>query len=421
MQLKQLNEFEPLADLDHHSKIVASRLVEVKHLHNKDNLFSIGDNDNEEHFLLDGEVELEAQDGIKKRIKAGEPGAKFPLALLRPRKFNAKICSKTADILILELDVLQELRKTIPAAGDGIASFAPNAMLDRLGRTASINNSDTLKNFFSGVRNVIIENRINISNFDEVSSVIYKTVNDKDCSIATVTSAVQLDAAISAKLIKAANSAFFLGLTKVDSVRVAIVRLGLNLTRELVTVMVLKEVFSSTRENLQQAMHQIWRSSLKLATFCVVIGKRSSLEVNQGQMLLAGLMSEIGTLATIEYLDQFPGIGETMSESLIGSRQLNKQIGNILLKHWDFPDSLLEVILSSDNIDRHVEAADLCDLVALAKSIVRLASYRKVGVESLDQIPGYKRLGLEDDSDHFINEVMEEADRYLQLFMGVIE
>lgn len=421
MRPSELNIFDPFSDLDEHNKIVAARVLEKHHLKSGDKLFDVGDNDAEEHFLLAGEIELSAQDGVKKRIKAGESAAKFPLALLRPRKFTATVLSASAEVLCIDLEVLQELRHTIPAVGDGAAAFAPTTMLSGLSKSVESNPGDTLKKFAQGARHAILENRLPIGNFDEVSTVIFNTLQSKDICMDTLTSAVQLDPAISAKLLKVANSPFFLGLSKVDSVRTAIVRLGLDTTKELVMMMVLKEVFSSRIETLQAAMHHAWLSSLKLATYCVVIGKRSNLRVSQGQTLLAGLMDEIGTLVTIVYLDQFPGVAENMSSALLSSQSLNKTLGKVLLEHWDFPSTICNSVEYSDDWRRQIESPDLCDIVCLAKVMVRMSSYRKLPISSLTEVSAYTRLGFENDSDHFMHEVMEESGRYLQLFMGVFE
>jgi HD-like signal output (HDOD) protein len=419
MRPQELSQFEVFADLDEHSCLVAAKVLQLKHHHKGDVLFEVGDDDDIEHFLLEGQVNLLAQDGRNKVIEAGDGASRFPLALLRPRKFKAEISSDKAEVLCIDIEVLQLLRQNVPEAGDGAAAYTAPSLIQSLSRSAQ--SKDTLKTFLQGARHAVLDNRLAVGNFSEVSNTIYKAVNAPDVCLDTLVAAAQLDAAISAKLIKAANSAFFMGQSKVDSVRAALVRLGLELGKELMLVMVMKEVFSSKLEGLETAMHQLWQSSIKLATYTVVIAKRSKLKFSQGQCLLAGLVADLGNLVTIAYLDQFPGVKEQMTLSLLSSKVLKHQLGRILLTHWQFPQNLIDVAEYSDEWEREAEQIEIIDIVCLAKLLLRLSSYRKLPFESLTDVPSFRKLGLNGSPEAFIHDVRDEASRYLELFNGAFD
>ena len=420
MTPEQLNQFEPFHDLDEKSKLIAAKLIAAKTIKKGTSLFEVGDSDETEFFLCSGEVELVAVDGIKKTIVAGDPAAYFPLALLRPRKFSATVASDTAKLIHLPVAVLRQLRKDIPVVGDAVSAFSP--LSDEIS-FSSIESTDveTIKNLVISAKQAIVDNRVVVVNFDDVSTTILNVVQDSSASLDMIISAAQLDAGISAKLIKSANSAFYGGLAKVDSVRAAVVRLGQDLSIQLITVMIMKEVFNSDNDALQNAMRRIWQSSLKLATFCVVIGKRSSLNVQQGQSLLAGLMNEIGYLVIISYLDQFPGVVSNISEHVLNSEKIKVKLGAALLEHWDFPQAIINVVEQSGEFDREVEKADLCDVVSIAKLLIRMTSYRKIPVVEITEISSYSRLGFDKNNSTLINEILEEAHNYMQLFSGAFE
>ncbi len=419
MNPQQISKFEPFHDLDEQSKIVAAKLMVLNTVKKGVQLFDVGDEDTLEYFLLDGEVELVATDGVTKRILAGDSAAKFPLALLRPRKFSAKVISENAQLMNIEVDVLRQLRGTIPVIGDSFSAFSPvksESILD-----SARSGTDAIRKFLIGASNAITENRLTISNFDNVSTTIYKVIQDKDVALDTVTSAVQLDAAISAKLIKSANSAFFGGMPKVDSVRSAVVRLGLDLTIQLVTVMVVKEVFDSKKESLHEAMRALWKSSLKLATYSVVVGRRSSVKLQQGQLLLAGLMCDIGLLVIIAYLDKFPATMNHLSEQILSSAKIKKKLGKNLLLHWKFPSSIIDALENSDDYERDVDNADLCDIVCVARLLIRMTSYRKLPAGEITELPAFKRLGFDANNPNLVQDILEEARTYVQLFTGAFD
>ncbi len=416
MKIKHLDAFEIFSELDEKTKLLASRLISVDGAKQGCTLFHLGENDELEYFLVSGEVELIAEDGVTKRLNANDSAAQFPLALLRPRKFSAQVVSEYASFIKIKVETLRGLRHCVPVVGDEVTAFSIFSDSDQSEMFSHETDTDAIKKFLLGASKAIKDNRLDIANFDDVSHIILNVITDPQLSVDALVSAIQLDASISAKIIRAANSAFYGGLAKVDSVRSAIVRLGISLSSELISIMVLKEVFSSEKENLQTAMHQLWSSSLKLATYSTVVGRRSRVEVEQGQSLLAGLMNEIGSLAIITYLDQFPSTMKTITEQVLASTSFKKKLGVDLLTHWEFPDSIISVVQNSDDFARDKEQGDLCDIVCIAKLLIRMTSYRKLPFDDISETASFKRLGFDDKNSNLINEIQEEALKYTQLF-----
>lgn len=419
MKVKILEAFEPFADLDEKSKLVAAKLISIHTVHQAETLFHIGDTDSTEYFLVSGDIELVATDGIKKSINASDSAAHFPLALLRPRKFTAQVKSEHARIIMLDVGTLRRIRMTVPVSGDDFSTFSAFRDHNQDESTFSIEtDADAIKKFLVGASHAIKENRLSIANFDNVSSTIFNVIRDPKVGIDEVVSAVQLDAAISAKLIKAANSAFYGGMAKVDSVRAAVVRLGLDLSSQLISVMVLKEVFHSSKETLQDAMGKLWTSSLKLATYSVIVAKHANIQIQQGQSLLAGLMNDIGLLVIIAYLDQFPGSMKIISEQVLSSSVFKKKLGSELLNHWEFPASIIDVIENSDDFSRDLEQPDLCDVVCIAQYLIRMTSYRRLPFDDITETEAFKRLDFGEQSENIVSKIQEEAHRYTELFTG---
>lgn len=418
MKNRYLDAFEPFCDLDEKSKLVASKFISSESIKNGEYLFNIGDEDTVEYFLASGEIELLAEDGRNKVISSSDHAAKFPLALLRPRKFSALTRSDSVRIIKIDMQTLAQIRSAVPVAGDEISAFSLFSHSEQDLSFSAKSDDDAIDTFLNGASKAITDNRLNIANFDDVSSTIYNVIQTPDVSIDEVVAAVQLDAAVSAKLIKAANSAFFGGMAKVDSVRAALVRLGLDLAVQLVSVMVLKEVFHSSSENLQEAMHKLWLSSLKLATYSVIVGKRSAIRFQQGQCLLAGLMNDIGTLVIISYLDQFPGSFNMISEQALSSSNFKRKLGYELLEHWKFPLSIIESMEKANDYLRDIDQADICDVVCIAKLLIRQTSYRKLPVDDITQTKAFHRLGFDSENPHLLQDIQEEADKYLALFTG---
>ena len=417
MKIDDLDAFDPFIDLDEKSKLIVAQLISTSSFDENDVLFEIGDTSKEEYFLSSGEIELIASDGHRKKIRSGDPVSRFPLALLRPRKFSARVCSEKAKLLKIDVDILRDIKKSVPVAGDSFSSYSDENQINYVSSDVDM---DDVKQFLVSASKAIAENRLVIGNFDGVSNTIFNVLNDPELSLDVLASAVQLDPAISAKIIKSANGAFFGAMEKVESVRAALVRLGLDLSVQLVTVMVMKEVFHSSKDSLQLAMNKIWSSSIKLATYSVVVGKKSPCHFPQGQTLLAGLMAEIGALVIVAYLDQYPSFMQSLSDEILSSKHIKRKLAKDLLIHWIFPEAIVDVVEHSENYERDNDTADLADLVLIARLLVRISAYRKLPVDDISALAAFKRLGFDPSDSTLVENMGEEAQRYASLFSEAV-
>ena len=78
---------------------------------------------------------------------------------------------------------------------------------------------------------------------------------------------------MAAKLLKAANSALYGGLSAVETCPAAVVRLGMGTTRHLVLSFALKDVFKSDEPMIQERMRVLWKHSAQIAAICFVLAR----------------------------------------------------------------------------------------------------------------------------------------------------
>ncbi len=105
---QQIRELIPINELPPHLQnklLQRSKIMEVK---KSRYIFKQGDKDNYSYYLLDGEIDLEANGHSESVIKSGSDRAKYALAQLQPRQFSAK--AKTAlKVLLIERNNLDQL------------------------------------------------------------------------------------------------------------------------------------------------------------------------------------------------------------------------------------------------------------------------------------------------------------------------
>ncbi len=183
---------------------------------------------------------------------------------------------------------------------------------------------------------------------------IFQVLNDKDAPLSAVAEALAQDPGTTARIIGAANSAFFISHQAVYSVDDAAVRLGLNRIRILATSTLLASRF---RPEHCPAFDQsrFWHQAMSVALCASKLANYVPLETPSGAAYLAGLLHNIGILvnayafpeamnqALLTYgrADNDRPLG-VLEQDLLGFNHLES--GAAVLKRWDVPQSVVEAV-----------------------------------------------------------------------------
>ena len=136
------------------------------------------------------------------------------------------------------------------------------------------------------------------------------------------------------------------------------------------------------------------------------------------QAMLGGLIHQIGKLPILKLAEKHPSFLEDPAnfEKLLD--KTHTKIGGMILKAWEFPQSLLDVVLHYTDL-RHDSGneADYVDVVQVAYLENLAASNPGVDRTGWNDIPAYGKLGLSADIEVLqiegIADEVEEAHRLL--------
>jgi len=188
-----------------------------------------------------------------------------------------------------------------------------------------------------------------------VFTQIQKVLNDPNTSAYEIGSILQEDPAITAKVLKMTNSAYY-GLSHtVESVKQAVVIIGLDAIRNLVLSASMFEAFKSNQLD-QEFQDLFWRHSLATAFAARLLAHtlKSQVYFDPESGFSAGLLHDIGKMVISVYMsDQAAEIKSQkqadpfkydykIEEAVIGYNHC--QIGDILAQHWKLPNKLTEAI-----------------------------------------------------------------------------
>lgn len=169
-----------------------------------------------------------------------------------------------------------------------------------------------------------------------------------NCNLQDLARIIQHDPALSARLIRLANSAYLGGRSKAESLMQALTRIGLRRIRTLALAMAVEQVFCPKNDIVQEFSADYVRQTREIAAASVIITRHLQQRgighrLHQDVALLAGMVSRIGLAPILKLADEFDDsfanpslINETM-------KSFGARLGVDVLKHWEFTPNLIRV------------------------------------------------------------------------------
>jgi len=205
--------------------------------------------------------------------------------------------------------------------------------------------------------NFLVSGITNLPTPPIVFTQIQKVLNNPNTSAFDVAAILQEDAAMSAKVLKITNSAYY-GLSReIESVRQAVVIIGMEAVKNLVLSASVFDMFS--RQKIDHEFEDyFWRHSLATAFAARLLSRRmnANMSLDPEAGFSAGLLHDIGKMVIVVYLpDLYQKVISAKTQKpqspdhAIESEVLgysHSQIGAVLGEHWRLPAKLVGAISS---------------------------------------------------------------------------
>ncbi len=259
--------------------------------------------------------------------------------------------------------------------------------------------------------------RISLPSLPEIALKVRTAVNDEDKSIRDLASIIQSDTSITARIIQISNSPLYKTATVAGDCYTAISKLGMKTTRDIVTCLVMHNMFSSSSVVVCKRLKKIWKESSYIAAISSVIARKiPHLQVDTA--LLAGLVHNIGKLPILNYIEAFPELleDEAQIESILES--LHPAIGVKILQKWGFSDALQKIPEQVTDLSRSgSETTNYSDVVIVAKIHSLFGSNSASNLPKLTEIPSFNKLGLSLEGPDESMKVLLDAKHDIQLVL----
>ena len=325
-----------------------------------DVLLELGATDDCTLYLIEGDTRLVAEDGGVKVIRHTDISAQAPLARLRPSHYKV-VAESAVRYLRIDNRLLEQTTANLEKGSSLTLEVYQVEEENDLGYL-EVENRLTVK-----IYEDLNTSRLLLPSLPDVAVRIGEAVIEDNSDARKIGAHIETDPAIALKMVKAANSARFGGVSKVATVAEAVARLGLQNTRMLVVTFALRELFRTQSKQLEKRMQQLWEHSRQIAALTQVLAEQVG-GFNSHEALLAGLIHDIGTLAVIGYARDFADVAENPVALESSIQAMRSQLGGMILSTWEMPEELVTAVKEAENWYRVVNGpADYADLVIAAQ------------------------------------------------------
>jgi HD-like signal output (HDOD) protein len=228
----------------------------------------------------------------------------------------------------------------------------------------------------------------------EVALQVRDVAEDVTSSISDLTTILSRDAALSARMVKVANSPLIRASVPVSDLNTAVSRLGIDLTSNLAMGLAMEQMFQATSDIVDKRMRACWSKSIEIAASSQVLARHFT-DLQPDQALLAGLIHQIGKLPILAFaehneslLNDSFALGKVLSV-------LHPSLGSYILRMWDFPAELVAVSKNYLLFDRQVDKVDYADIVQVATLQSYAGTDHPYTKLDWNEISSFDRLGLD--------------------------
>lgn len=376
--LATLKKLAPLRDLDdaYVEQLAHTTLTYAP----KSVIFRRGQKTNSVFYLLKGSIELQPDSDSRYTISAESAIANLPLN-------SGKVCGATA-IARTNTTILAISGEFIHQWTGKSAEQASCIELIDIELPEQIADN----RFFSSFSQAYHENKLSLPSLPHVALKL-KEAMQKEIGISEAVNIIQVDAPIVTKLIQLANSVLYSPISPITNCHDAVVRIGLDETRKLVMGISLKQLFQCKDPQLMKQMQALWENSLYVSSLSFVLAQECG-TVNPEDALLAGLISDIGTIPILHFAEQYPDEYPNLEVLQSAIPFLNPPVGSLVLHTLGFSPELTDIPKHAEDwfYESEGDQLTLIDIVILAKLHSYFGSHKAKGLPYINSIPAYAKL-----------------------------
>lgn len=172
-------------------------------------------------------------------------------------------------------------------------------------------------------------------------------LEDKNSNALLLTEVIKKDPALTAKILKVANSAYYGFSQKISDLERAVALLGFNMVKSLAISIGVMKNLPSQKKSSGFSEKELWRHSVTVAILLREIGKRLYPHEDTEYLFILGLLHDIGIVVFNQFFSDL--YNEVLDDAgLLDRKEIymveqkiigvdHGEVGGMLLTRWNFP------------------------------------------------------------------------------------
>jgi len=231
-------------------------------------------------------------------------------------------------------------------------------------------------------------------------------LNDPESKSADIAKAIERDPALTANILKYANSAYFGFADPVNSINEAIVRVGINKIYQVASTSLIRDNIKGQAPGYGQTSEDLWKHATAVSIMTDRLCKRLQIKDN-GSIYTAALIHDFGKIALESFVrDNFDHIQQLVGDENLSFGEAEARIlgidhaegGSRFASNWNFRKEIVDIICWHHNPNGAEEISPGIDLVHIADAVCLMQGFG-LGSDGLAyhyNADSVKRLGVTD-------------------------
>ncbi len=204
----------------------------------------------------------------------------------------------------------------------------------------------------------------------EIALRVKEAVDHPEASLHSIAEVISKDPALTARMIKIANSAYYARAVKASNVTQAVNRIGLAAIKNIAISMAMEQLFICQNDVVFDYFDRTWNQSVAVASAATALltsyrQRLPNSPIEADTLTLMGLIHNIGVLPILAEAEKHDCTfaNATFLDGAIS--KLSKHIGVAIIRTWEFDKDYAVVVAKWDQFDYLPEAVSYLDFIRL--------------------------------------------------------
>jgi putative nucleotidyltransferase with HDIG domain len=276
---------------------------------------------------------------------------------------------------------------------------------------------------------------LNLPALPVITTKLLQSVDNPSVSSNHIAGLLASDQALSARILRLANSPYYGFAHEIRTVHLAVTLLGNDTIANLALSMSVVNRFSQRFEDDRFDHTRFWEHSMSVGVLAERLAKRLRSR-STGSAYTAGILHDIGKLIIHEYLH--PAYRQIENLVMLGglsSATAEKQvlgtdhadIGGYLCRNWNIPEEITAAV-ARHHLDDNTDAGEVATLIALANRSVNRCGHtwppREVTARECDLsgfVPFCRARGIDPIDSDILQKLVEEEHKHTLEFLLLLQ